>query len=416
MEKTVTSVHLPAAGVNGRAQNDDEVGGHQLLPHHREALCASGLTDETNAAAGIYSVIDRHELAQLLLRRGVPARMVPALAFPFHDSNGFTGYTRVKPDNPRWQDRHPVKYESPRGRSNEIYFPPNSIAALADPTVPLIVTEGEKKSLAADQAGYPCIGLVGVYGWKLPRSEQLHPSMAHIAWQGRDVYIVFDSDRETNPDIRDAERRLALQLQRQGGKRKNRTASLQPAGRRWHRGQSRARRFPRRTLCRRTACADRGAADPEPPAADQLRVPAGRVDPRMEIQQQLEATKRDGLAEILNWGGVWWQWRDNRYVMRSDSDIRCDLVRRCNRHLSMMRTSDVSNLTMQLAAETAVTSELEPPCWLGTPPQPWAANEIIACRNQFIHLPSLANETAEYSIPATPKLFTSAGARFRFQS
>ena len=85
-----------------------------------------------------------------------------------------------------------------------------------DPTIQLLVTEGAKKSLAADQAGFPCLGLTGVFAWKLKNHERLLPDLELIEWKGRPVKIVFDSDAAETENVADAECRLAAQLQNRG--------------------------------------------------------------------------------------------------------------------------------------------------------------------------------------------------------
>ena len=64
-----------------------------------------------------------------------------------------------------------------------------------------MITEGEKKAAKADQEGFPCIGLVGVWGWQQARTRdnpdaarELIPDLAAVAWQGRTVFLVYDSD------------------------------------------------------------------------------------------------------------------------------------------------------------------------------------------------------------------------------
>src|SRR5262249_33513101 len=102
------------------------------------------------------------------------------------------------------------------------YFPPGTIAALKDPSAPLVITEGEKKSAKADQEGFPCIGLSGVYGWQKRRptdsagkkygERELIDDLAAITWEDRPVVIVFDSDAATNEDVLWAEWHLAQAL------------------------------------------------------------------------------------------------------------------------------------------------------------------------------------------------------------
>ena len=135
----------------------------RLLPHHLADLQASGLTDETIQAAGLYSETDFARLTRIL-GWNVPRKMSPSLVFPYFTIDGANGYCRVKPDDPRTCQGKPVKYESPKGRSNQVYLPPGSRCRLDDGQEMLLVTEGEKKSLALDQAGFVIVGLVGRLG------------------------------------------------------------------------------------------------------------------------------------------------------------------------------------------------------------------------------------------------------------
>jgi hypothetical protein len=116
----------------------------------------------------------------------------------------------------------PRKYESPKGQPNRVYFPPATRALLADPGVPLLLTEGEKKAAKADQEGFACIGLVGVYGWVATRPLKpngkksgplaLTSDLAAINWAQRRLTIVFDSDLSEKPEVRLAEWRFAEAL------------------------------------------------------------------------------------------------------------------------------------------------------------------------------------------------------------
>ena len=115
-----------------------------------------------------------------------------------------------------------IKYESPVGIPNQAYFPQGVWQSLGDPTSPLILTEGEKKALAGTQAGYSCVRLVGVFGWQLARKRNkyghasgpryLIPDLAAIPWQGRLVFVIFDSDAATKPQVQAAERHLVAAL------------------------------------------------------------------------------------------------------------------------------------------------------------------------------------------------------------
>jgi hypothetical protein len=128
----------------------------------------------------------------------------------------------LKPDKPRaGDDSKPIKYESPRGKPNRAYFPPGIAEALPQQHKFLLVTEGEKKAAKAMQEGFPAIGLVGVWGWQQKRQSkdeprELIPDLAGIDWEGRHVYLCYDSDLTEKKDVRWAEWHLAETLKAKG--------------------------------------------------------------------------------------------------------------------------------------------------------------------------------------------------------
>jgi hypothetical protein len=92
---------------------------------------------------------------------------------------------------------------------------------IADATVALWITEGQKKAAKAAQEGLACIALPGVWNWLSRISSDVSiplPDFDLIEFQGREVYVVFDSDSATNPHVRLASRRLAEFLARRGAK------------------------------------------------------------------------------------------------------------------------------------------------------------------------------------------------------
>ncbi|AWM37121.1 hypothetical protein GobsT_49550 [Gemmata obscuriglobus] len=201
----------------------------ELLPNHRAELRASGLTDETGTANGVYSESDPKEVAALINWSVTRAKLLgPVLVYPHFDRDGRPlHHAAVKPDRPRDRADKPgkVKYENPRQRPNRLYVPAGARGALGEPTAPLLVTEGCKKALAATQHGFPCVSLPGVWCWVAPREKKngkkvgklaLNHDLAGVAWKGRRVYICFDSDAASNSDVARAEKALAEVLIRHG--------------------------------------------------------------------------------------------------------------------------------------------------------------------------------------------------------
>lgn len=202
--------------------DDSNPGRPGLIPNHRTELQASGLTEDTVAANGVYSETDPGAVAALINWSAARAKLLgPVLVYPHFDRDGRPlHHATVKPDKPRDRSDKPgkVKYENPRQRPNRLYVPAGTRAALGDPTAPLFVTEGCKKALAATQHGFPCVSLPGVWSWVAPREKKngkkvgrlaLNDDLAGVAWQGRRVYICYDSDAASNADVARAENALA---------------------------------------------------------------------------------------------------------------------------------------------------------------------------------------------------------------
>lgn len=202
---------------------------YSLLPAHAEDLLRSGITVEQAMAAGIRSIDDPSLIGGILEWSGSAAKLGPCMLFTFRRSDGTLAadYFRLKPDRPRVEAKgdkegKPIKYESPIGKPNRAYFPPGVSDQLVDPNTPLVITEGEKKALKATLDGFPAIGLVGVWGWQRKRERdasdrgvgerQLIPDLETVAWIGRSVAIIFDSDAAQKPEVRQAETALAQTL------------------------------------------------------------------------------------------------------------------------------------------------------------------------------------------------------------
>jgi hypothetical protein len=198
--------------------------GH-LQPQHLEDLRKSGLSDETILAARFTSVVNPATISSILNWRRPATILGACLKIPFLGPDGEpSGYARLKPDRPRRAkgDDRIIKYEAPRGKKNRAYFPVPALAAIRTAGARILVTEGEKKSCAATQAGFPCIGLTGVWSWQKKRkdkekeSRELIEDLARENWQGRPVIITFDSDIADKPEIQWAEFYLAETLSKAG--------------------------------------------------------------------------------------------------------------------------------------------------------------------------------------------------------
>jgi hypothetical protein len=208
-----------------------------LLPQHLADLRKSGLSDETIARGGFFSVSDPTTVARILRWKGPKsidnaAALGPCLVFTFRSVDGHplspSEYARLKPDRPRIDRERgkPIKYESPIGMRNRAYLFAGVHEVLKDPSIRIAITEGEKKAAKAMQEGIPCIGLVGVWGFQRKRNRnakgrpygdrQLIGDLAQIPWNGRRVIIVYDSDAAENEQVLRAEFALGDTLGRHG--------------------------------------------------------------------------------------------------------------------------------------------------------------------------------------------------------
>lgn len=188
-----------------------------LLRAHFDHLKTSGISVEVIKQRGYESVLGHKRLADVGFSKAqlrTPGILIPVWGV---DGNGVVSY-QYRPDNPRLNARgKPVKYETPKGASNRIDCPPYSHKLLADPGIPLWITEGVKKGDCLASLGQCAINLTGIWNWKGKNQfggVTISTDFDHIAWNGRQVYLVPDSDFSTNPSVMQAVRRLGELVKR----------------------------------------------------------------------------------------------------------------------------------------------------------------------------------------------------------
>lgn len=132
-------------------------------------LAASGITPEHAAARGYESITSSGRLANLdgnghgIVKAG---RKVPGLLVPMLRFDASTWGYQFRPDDPRLDDKgKPIKYETVWQQRNGLDVPPGVGPMLADPSIPLWITEGVKKADCGALHGLCIVGLVGVWGW-----------------------------------------------------------------------------------------------------------------------------------------------------------------------------------------------------------------------------------------------------------
>ncbi len=96
------------------------------------------------------------------------------------------------------------KYMQLAGTLNDVYLPVGLDWAkiLRNAKEPILITEGEFKSICGAEHGFNCIGLGGVSTWSAKkRGIDLLFTLADATWSGRTVYIVFDSDAASKEGV-----------------------------------------------------------------------------------------------------------------------------------------------------------------------------------------------------------------------
>lgn len=202
---------------------------------HRKHLRESCLTDETIRLAGLYTETDPKKIATLLhYDRWSKARgsaiVFPVFLPPFADASSATPVLhRLRPDHGAKTKSGKVrKYEQPKAEATGVgavvYYPPRTLRSRLQSDAPIVFTEGEKKGLFADQASdYAVVAGAGVDCFhdaahaRETGEWRLHPWIReHLRISGRRCMLAFDADRDTNPDVDRAMRRLAGMLKAAG--------------------------------------------------------------------------------------------------------------------------------------------------------------------------------------------------------
>ncbi len=178
----------------------------ELSDNHRRMLTQeSGIRPEVIDSRGYRTIRRKVELKDLGFSDG--QRNVPGLLIPIRSPTGEIVLYQYRPDNPRIKDGKPVKYETPSGSRMALDVHPFACGMLGDPSVPLFVTEGVKKGDALVSRGLCSLALIGVWNWRGTNDrggKTILPDWNYVALNGRQVYIVFDSDVMIKPGVHKA--------------------------------------------------------------------------------------------------------------------------------------------------------------------------------------------------------------------
>lgn len=204
----------------------------RLTEEHRTHLRKLGISEEI-AITSCRSVVSKSELRQL----GFSYKQIgkgTGILFTHYGVNGkIVGY-EFRPDEPRTGPRGKViKYEQPPGQRNHLdihpslskqriqrnekaYLPGEPLTLeqppiIRDPAIPLLITEGSKKALAAVSVGLACISISGVFGWRGKNGAGGATALSDwedVALNGRRILLAFDNDVLTKRPVRKALNRL----------------------------------------------------------------------------------------------------------------------------------------------------------------------------------------------------------------
>lgn len=200
----------------------------ELSPEHFKMLIkGSGISEEMIAACGYRTITDARELEKLHFAPS--QRRVPGLLLPVHCTDSSNSLYVYRPDNPRetWSGKgngykhKTLKYEIPKSARMRLDCPPICRPQLANPQIPLWITEGQKKADALASRRQCAVALLGV--WNFKGKNPFHGTTFLVDWDfialdNREVRIVFDSDVMTKPQVRQALDRLKEHLQRKGAR------------------------------------------------------------------------------------------------------------------------------------------------------------------------------------------------------
>jgi P4 family phage/plasmid primase-like protien len=371
-----------------------------LEERHRAEFHASGINDEMIAAAGIRSVRDA-EVAALVGWSPKSFQWGSGWAIPYaYPDEEVTTLFRAKLDYPRaGGDGKPVKYESPKGCPSRAYFPPGFWRALPDAEV-ILLTEGEKKAISAQQRGFATIGLSGVWAFAKPRvrretGKATGPrlpldDLLRVEWRGRKVVIAFDNDIAEKPQVQEAEHELAAILTGRGA-------------------EVRVLRLPAGVNGEKVGLDDflvqHGDA-----GADKLRdlisvaqMPARKRGPGrlpMPLADKFISEKLvygDGCT-LRSYRDELWEWDGRRYLPLLGSDFNKRVLVWLDIVVDAATPRLAENVVRCIAARAVVNSLFEAPCWIGErgpEPQPdWIAvqNGIIDVREVLAGGPAVVRE------------------------
>lgn len=218
----------------GRVQPD---WGVPLLAGDYDTLASSWITREF-ADGALLRRVSAEQGREIVGQKG--KRDCAGLLIPYYlPGENFPHSFRVRRDKPEHRLdmagklKQQGKYLGAPGCANRLYFPTSvTVAQLADPSIAIVITEGEKKAIAlhrlalfkSDVPRFIPIALAGVWSWRGnvgkaggPNGERVDVKgvlndFGRIDWKARSVLILFDVNVHSNEDVRRARDGLSREL------------------------------------------------------------------------------------------------------------------------------------------------------------------------------------------------------------
>jgi len=225
-------IEYPSGSANGTTPNGysypdadaPAIVKHELAAQHRAQLAnESAISVEAIEARGYWTETDRDNLKRLGFsheQSSLASEAAPVLVIPLHNYRREVVSHVLRADVPRNDKKGKrIKYETQQGASPVLDIAPLTAADIDDPTKPLIVTEGAKTADSAASRGLCVINLSGVHGFRGKNAKgglTALPDWENIALKGRSVFVAYDSDVTTKPQVDLALRRLCPFLQSRG--------------------------------------------------------------------------------------------------------------------------------------------------------------------------------------------------------
>ena len=183
--------------------------------HRQEIFERSAITPEVAEARGYRTIRNRRE---------VPDEFPPwqrrlGLLCPTYSPDGETTGHQLKPRKRiRRKSKEGPKYETPHGSRITLDVSPLMMGEVRRGSGDLWITEGVKKTDSLTSRGLATVGVIGVWNFAVPGSKSAIPlpCWSHVRLRGRRVFVCYDANTRTNPDVQEALRRLVAMLEKMG--------------------------------------------------------------------------------------------------------------------------------------------------------------------------------------------------------